>query len=336
MKEWARFNTVELERIAKMNKLIKTDTYTTLVNDIAELYNRARQTLVESYWQIGRRIVEQEQQGESNAAYGKELVERLSEDLSNKLGSGFSERNLYRMRQFYLAHKISPPAAELSWSQHVELLPVTNKAIKQCLERQIVCDHLSRRQIRQEVRQIETQKRNPAQDKTRVVLPQPGRQQPLQCYELIAPDRIARSRGTVIVDCGFNIWREINRRDAKLHADPSYTYPAKVESVIDGDTLWVIVDCGYGILTRQKLRLHLIDTPERRTPEGERATRFVRRVLGKSPDIVICTHHYDKYARYLVDIFYLPDSTNPKAIYGQGIYLNQQLLDKGLARQWKP
>ena len=41
-------------------------------------------------------------------------------------------------------------------------------------------------------------------------------------------------------------------------------------------------------------------------------------------------------ARYLVDIFYLPDSTNSKAIYEQGIYLNQQLLDKGLARKWKP
>ena len=138
------------------------------------------------------------------------------------------------------------------------------------------------------------------------------------------------------MDCGFNIWREIDRKDAKLHGQPSYTYPAKVESVIDDDTLWVIVDCGDGILTRQKLRLHLIDAPERRTPEGEKATRFVRRVLGKNSDIVICTHHYDKYARYLVDIFYLPDSTNPKAIYAQGIYLNQQLIDKGLARQWKP
>ncbi len=55
MKEWARFNTVELQRIAKMNKLIKTNTYATLVNDIAEICNRARQTLIESYWQIGGR-----------------------------------------------------------------------------------------------------------------------------------------------------------------------------------------------------------------------------------------------------------------------------------------
>jgi len=106
--------------------------------------------------------------------------------------------------------------------------------------------------------------------------------------------------------------------------------------VIDGDTVWVIVDCGDGILTRQKLRLHLIDSPERGTPEGDKATRFVKRVLKKSSDIVICTHHYDKYARYLADVFYLPDVNDSQAIYAQGIYLNQQLLDKGLAQPWKP
>ena len=319
-----------------MNKLIKTDTYTTLVTDIAELYNLAHHALVESYWQIGRRIVEQEQRGEANVVYIKQLIEQLSEDLSRQWDSGFSKRNLYKMRQFYLAHKLVPAPAQLSWTQHVELLPVTNQADKQRLERRIISDKLSPRQIRLEVRQLKKSQQTPAQDKARVVLPQPNRQQPLQCYELIAPDKLPRSRGSVVVDCGFNIWREIDRKDAKLHGQPSYTYPAKVESVIDGDTVWVIVDCGYGTLTRQKLRLHLIDAPERRTPEGEKARRFVRRVLGKNPDIVICTHHYDKYARYLVDIFYLPDSTDPKAIYAQGIYLNQQLLDKGLARQWKP
>ena len=56
-----------------------------------------------------------EQQGETNAAYGKQLVERLSEALSNRLGRGFSERNLYKIRQFYLAHSIVPTSATLNW-----------------------------------------------------------------------------------------------------------------------------------------------------------------------------------------------------------------------------
>jgi len=89
-----------------MSKLIKTESYATLVHDIAELYNHAHHALVESYWQIGRRIVEQEQRGEANVVYIKQLIEQLSEDLSRQWDSGFSKRNLYKMRQFYLAHKL--------------------------------------------------------------------------------------------------------------------------------------------------------------------------------------------------------------------------------------
>jgi endonuclease YncB( thermonuclease family) len=319
-----------------MKKTLQKNTYKQLVEDITELYDCARHALVEAYWQIGKRIVEQEQQGDDTPEYGVRLLARLSEDLQHKPGKGFSVRNLRKMRRFYLNNRNRPAPADLTWTQHVELLPVTNKADKRRLERRIISDKLSPRQIRLEVRQLKESEQAPAQDKTPVLLPPPCREQPLQCFELIAPDRATCSKGTVIVDCGFNIWREINRQHATLHGHPSYTYPAKVESVIDADTLWVIVDCGDGILTRQKLRLHLIDAPERGTPEGDKATRFVKRVLRKNPDIVICTHHYDKYARYLADVFYHPDSTDPKAIYAQGIYLNQQLLDKGLARKWKP
>jgi len=319
-----------------MSRLPKTKAYVALVKDIAELYNHAHHALVESYWHIGRRIVEQEQQGKTNVVYTKQLIEQLSEDLSSQWDSGFSKRNLYKMRQFFLAHELVPAPAQLSWTQHVELLPVANQAERQRLEQRIISEKLSPRQIRQEVSQLKKNRESSSQEEARIILPPPCRERPLLCFGLIAPDRAACTRGTVLVDCGFNIWREIPRRHAKSHGDPSYTYPARVESVIDGDTLWAIVECGDGILTRQKLRLHLIDTPERGTPAGDKATRFVKRVLRKNPDIVICTHHYDKYARYLADVFYLPGSTNPQAIYAQGIYLNQQLLDKGLARQWKP
>ena len=108
-----------------MSKLVKTETYTTLVNEIAELCHRARQTLVESYWQIGRRIVEHEQQGDGKAEYGVQLLEHLSEDLQHKLGKGFSIRSLSNMRRFYLDNRIRQHAAELNWSQHVELLHLT-------------------------------------------------------------------------------------------------------------------------------------------------------------------------------------------------------------------
>ena len=56
-----------------MRQSIKTDTYTTLVNDIAEIYSRARKMLVESYWQIGRRIAEQEQRGDGKGSARNKL-----------------------------------------------------------------------------------------------------------------------------------------------------------------------------------------------------------------------------------------------------------------------
>lgn len=53
-----------------------------------------------TYWQIGRRIVEQEQEGADRATYGEELVARLAKDLSARFGRGFSRSNVFQMRQF--------------------------------------------------------------------------------------------------------------------------------------------------------------------------------------------------------------------------------------------
>jgi predicted nuclease of restriction endonuclease-like (RecB) superfamily len=60
--------------------------------------------LTATYWEIGRRIVEFEQKGEERAAYGEELLKKLSVDLTARFGRGFSRQNLQLMRQFYLAY----------------------------------------------------------------------------------------------------------------------------------------------------------------------------------------------------------------------------------------
>ena len=99
-----------------MKKNLQKNTYRQLVKDITELYDDARRALVEAYWRIGKRIVEQEQQGETNAIYGDHLVDRLSEDLSETLGSGFSKRNLYHMRRFYPRDR-----QEVTWTFNAQL-----------------------------------------------------------------------------------------------------------------------------------------------------------------------------------------------------------------------
>lgn len=88
--------------------------YGAVCDSIVELLNAARQTaarnvnalMTASYWEIGRRIVEAEQKGKRRAGYGEQLIERLSLDLTQRFGRGFSARNLEQMRQFFLIWQI--------------------------------------------------------------------------------------------------------------------------------------------------------------------------------------------------------------------------------------
>lgn len=88
--------------------------YADIRSGIVDLLSAARQAtarqvnalMTASYWEIGRRSVEAEQKGKRRAGYGEQLIERLSLDLSQQFGRGFSARNLEQMRQFYLTWKI--------------------------------------------------------------------------------------------------------------------------------------------------------------------------------------------------------------------------------------
>lgn len=86
-----------------------------LYSQIAQLLQVARQnvvrtinqTMVYNYFEIGRMIVEDEQQGKERAEYGKQVLKELSQRLTDEFGKGFSQRNLEQMRQFYLTYPIT-------------------------------------------------------------------------------------------------------------------------------------------------------------------------------------------------------------------------------------
>ncbi len=91
--------------------------------------------MVNAYWKIGEIIVEEEQQGKARAEYGKYLLKELSVKLTNEFGKGFTEINLKRMRQFYIAfpkgtavrYQLEPELrTELSWTHYRLLLKVKN------------------------------------------------------------------------------------------------------------------------------------------------------------------------------------------------------------------
>ncbi len=83
---------------------------------------------VQTYWQVGRHIVEFEQEGAARAAYGKRLLPLLAERLTQEFGKGFDERNLRHMRAFFQAFPIwDAVRSELSWT-HYRLLTRVDKA----------------------------------------------------------------------------------------------------------------------------------------------------------------------------------------------------------------
>ena len=93
------------------------------------VYQTINTTMTQTYFQIGKRIVEEEQGGESRAEYGKSLLKLLSVQLINEFGKGFSVDNLENMRRFYLAFQKSETVSrkfELSWSHYIFLTRIEN------------------------------------------------------------------------------------------------------------------------------------------------------------------------------------------------------------------
>ena len=129
-----------------MSKEILPELYDGLLARIGELlttqrrqvYQTINTTLLKTYWEIGRHIVEFEQGGHKSAVYGKELLKKLAKDLTRSYGKGFSQSNVYYMRQFYLQFQIFQTlSGKLHWAHYCELLKLDddlerNFYLKQC------------------------------------------------------------------------------------------------------------------------------------------------------------------------------------------------------------
>ena len=95
-------------------------------------YNAVNIAMVQRNWLLGKRIAEEELQGEDRAIYGKEIVKQLSLHLTNVYGKGFTQSNLYQFVQFYkffpeIFHTVCVKSQILSWSHYRTLLRVTDK-----------------------------------------------------------------------------------------------------------------------------------------------------------------------------------------------------------------
>ena len=277
----------------------------------------------------------------NRADYGRRVIERLAEDLE------ISETVLRRSVQFAQRFPIPATRQELTWSHYRTLMTIPDP--RKRLELADQADRLewSTKALEAKVKRISEARLLRGHEKKPPLLTAP-KLGSFYTYRIIDPKTVHSKHAHLLVDLGFVTYLEAERFEIPpgkklasgdlattvkdrsgiyslrkaMRQDPEFlfAYQAYVERVIDGDTLKVQIDLGFGILTRQVIRLRGIDAPEMDTQAGKAAKEFVIRELEKEPYVTIKSTRSDKYDRYLADIF-----------YKGSLYLNQRLLDEGHA-----
>lgn len=131
-----------------------------LVSEIRSIIESARTNAVRSvdfcrvqmYWQIGRRIVEEEQGGQTRAEYGKGLIKNLAKEIEPEYGSGFGQRQLERARQFYIEFPIaSTLRTQFNWSQYKLLIGIADKDKREYYELEAANNCWTARQMQRQI-----------------------------------------------------------------------------------------------------------------------------------------------------------------------------------------
>ncbi|MBW2523691.1 MAG: thermonuclease family protein [Deltaproteobacteria bacterium] len=205
---------------------------------------------------------------------------------------GMDPRTLHRAMAFARAFPAGVPERPLKWGHYRELLALSDAEQRDWYHQQAAEHRWSATKLREAVREQRYRNRTGVKLSQRLERPPPLRRP----------------------------------------GDTPYIYKAVVERVVDGDTLLTLIDLGFQVHRSQRLRLASIDTSELGTPEGDHAKTFVEQELGQVDFVIIKTDKIDLYGRYVAHVFYQPKMTDKHRIFAEGQYLNQRLVEVGLAR----
>lgn len=131
-----------------------------LYTQVSELIQEARKQVVSqvntallaTYWNVGRLIVEDEQNSEHRAEYGKQVLKELSKRLTEAFGKGFSRANLQWMRLLYIKYPICQTlSSKLSWSHYCELLSISDDAKRSFYEQECINARWSFRELKRQI-----------------------------------------------------------------------------------------------------------------------------------------------------------------------------------------
>ena len=331
------------------------------VSLLQEGKGRAQQAVEEetlrTYHEIGRLIDEYLLEYRERAVYGEQTVVRLARDV------GLSKTLVYQMLGFYRLTPTFHIRGKLTWTHYRTLLYLPTAAEQRFYEEETFRNGWTVRELEAQVKSEAFALAQKREEEAGRVADRAGRKSlpalrgQLYTYRLVEASHIAEEPD-LRLDLGFGIhlawpfgegadlragtlvsarqdgsggyrFSEVERRQAAF-----YSYRARVVDAIDGDTVWLDIDCGFRVWTRQKVRLRGIDTPELPTAEGRRAKDFVARALEGLKAVAVTTTKPDKYDRYLADLFYLREADGPEAVLREGTFLNRALLEAGLAERF--
>ena len=149
-----------------------------LIEEIRSIIESARNNAVRSvdfcrvqmYWQIGRRIVEEEQGGETRAEYGKSLIKNLALQLEPVYGSGFSYRQLNFSRQFYIEYPIvNALRSQFNWTQYRALIQIPDKSKREYYELEAANNNWTAREMERQIHSMLYERLLLSNDKEKVL-----------------------------------------------------------------------------------------------------------------------------------------------------------------------
>ena len=289
------------------------------------------QEKVREAWEIGKLIDGHVLQHKERADYGTHVIERLAGDL------GMDRTELYRMLEFSRAYPIVVPGQQLSWSHYKALLSIEDPKEREAIAQEAVRESWDRDRLRKEIRRRQASKNGTAEEiPAEILAATPGKP---GTYRVVKA-HYGKQPNQLVLDLGFsNYYRPPGKfpfqegdivtenkgrlkKTEKAGEKDLFTFQATVIQVIDGDTITAAVQLGFGFTTVQTLRLRALDAPEIDSADGREAKAWLASVMpsgAKPSSVLIKTVRSDKYDRYLADVW-----------VGE-TYLNQKLIDKGLA-----
>lgn len=273
--------------------------------DRSESENGASKAMLKAFWTIGKDV----------STYTRETgrpIKDIALDVGEARGALEKYVRFYRFYQNGYQDEIS--GHPLNWSHYAALLYLADKKAREFYLKNAAIKGWSSHELRRRMRNNYYENANEAQAQ--------------------------KKKGSL---------------QLKPIAQKLYTYAAKVLKIVDADTFDLDIDVGFFTKMQHRVRLRGINAPEKGTKKGDQATKFVQEQLQvgeleikpvkgaqepvprepANPIVIIRSYKSmtEKFGRYLVDLWYLKGENDRERILEEGCWLNQVLLDKGLAQK---